>query len=1637
MALFLLEFIIINPALSTAFIKDDHFSEEFDNVTIPFNTTKFLSNTSITFTENLGQLKYDAVRFYDQGGGFWFTDNSVWFVLKKYAKPIDQESWSVPAKNKILNEKKMSKNPILSNPTYSDFYGLSMQKIEPLKYKEVVLKQEFVGANEVQPVGHKRLSWNSNFFYGNISEKWCTNVPNYAEVWYENIYDGIDLRYYSNANGLKYDFIVHPGGDQNDIRIKYEGARELKINSFGNLIIETEIENMVDSGLYIYQHYNGQQHKIDGKFTKYNDMEYGFELQEKYNKFKDLIIDPFLYATYIGGTNIDTCMAISIDLLGNAYVSGVTGSIDFPNSTGVFDRSFNGESDVMVSKLNQDGSALLYSTFIGGTNDETSLSIVIDLKGNAYISGVVESSDFPTTPFVFDSSYNGGDYDVFLCMLNHNGSVLKYSTYIGGTQTDWTQSIDIDSTGSVFVKGLTNSSDFPYTSGVFDISLSGENDIFVLKINNNGSRLIYSTFIGGSGSEAGMFGRYKGIEIDSAGNVFITGCTNSIDFPTTIGAYNTTLNGLSDIFVLKLNSNATKILYSTLIGGCEADCGSNIAIDNEGNAYIAGGTNSTDFPTTPGANDSSFNGGFSDIIIFKINSNGSTIVYSTYLGGNGDDVCSAMALDLSGSVIVTGSITSSNFPTTSNAFYSSYNGGMDCYVSRLNQDGSKLNFSTFLGGTSLTRGEAMAVDLSGNVYVTGDYWSSDFPTTPGAFDTSFGGGSDGFVVKFQLPSYFAFFIQSVSLLLNSAPIDTVYSRYDIYTLRVEFVNTMDISDLKNVSLLLGPFGEKIKLLFLPSSSKFSVINDPNKYINLNSSSNYYFHYPRWIIDFNITFNWNYPDENYNDVHANIVSNTLPLSWFNSTNIYRVENDLTFNGILSVKSKNESMLNDYDLIKGNVYLTWSNLTTIYENTTDVYPPDDEYNVVICDEDNNFWIDSTEPGESINITTLVPNNTASYFNYTINLTGIPHECDKTNNKFTIRIDADNITFSDPRPKNNVWVRLNEVLTGVTISDTGGGYVDNSSVLYSISSDNGTTWDNWKSILDLNSAQKIIVQENLTFEDGIDNLIKWCASDSVGNGPTESDSFRIYVDTKPLFFSDPIPAINQIFDRKEVQVGITIVDNTSGVNISTIKYSTSINSGEPWSSWKTIEGYSNGKIVNVKLNLTFQNGTDNRIRWRAYDIAGNGPTYSDEYPINVNIPKPPIIPEIKLVSPLNNSKITTTSVELSWEVINNYHPNIVFDIKLDTTNPPTNIYNQNLPFTALVIDDLDNGKKYYWTVIPRSNNINGSCISDVWSFTVDIPLPRAILKTPANNSEITSTLPTLVWSLDYDGTETVTYDVYFGTNKDPPLEFEKLTITYYAIDTALQDNTTYYWKVVPWVGKYEGFSSETWLFTVKLKEDEKIPKFGINLYLNPNPLEIKPGEVKFVTAIVTNLGEQKDNFTVIIGDINNTKLTTENYRQDTMEIEPGKNKEFLIMISVEDGIEPGFENITITAKSKLAEKYNLEIQDNQVLMIKILEKDNQKEKERGQPISIFYFSILFIIVILIIISVIIVILIRKKSSKKDSEIEKTQDIIHETPPDNITIPEPEPIVETVPSVPMPVPVQVQQPEDIQTTQQDEQEE
>jgi hypothetical protein len=326
--------------------------------------------------------------------------------------------------------------------------------------------------------------------------------------------------------------------------------------------------------------------------------------------------------------------------------------------------------------------------------------------------------------------------------------VLFYSTYLGGSGKEQGGGggapIAVDSSGNAYVTGATTSSNFPTTSGAFQTTFadgSPDGDAFVTKLNPTGSGLVYSTYLGGSGSDDG-----HGIVVDSAGNAYVTGSTSSANFPTTPGAFQTTFGGSFDVFVTKLNPTGAGLVYSTYVGGSGDDEGSGIAVDATGSAYITGYTASP-FPTTPGAFQTTFGGGSSDAFVTKLNPTGSGLVYSTYLGGSGNDVGKGIAVDATGSAYVTG-YAASPFPTTPGAFQTIFGGGSaDVFVTRIDPTGSTLIYSTYLGGSGDDVGLDLTADASGDAYVTGDTTSTNFPTTPGVFQTTFGGTHDAFVTK--------------------------------------------------------------------------------------------------------------------------------------------------------------------------------------------------------------------------------------------------------------------------------------------------------------------------------------------------------------------------------------------------------------------------------------------------------------------------------------------------------------------------------------------------------------------------------------------------------------------------------------------------------------------------------------------------------------------------------------------------------------------------------------------------------------------------------------------------------------------------------------------------------------------------
>jgi hypothetical protein len=557
---------------------------------------------------------------------------------------------------------------------------------------DAVLHMKLVGANlQAKVSGLEELPGKSNYFMGNDPKKWRTNVPNYAKVKYADVYPGVDLVYYGNQGKLEYDFVVSPGADPGRITLELQTGQS-KIDKHGDLVVATDGGEVVFHKPVIYQPatYNEPRTKneelIDGRYILAGNR-VTFEIAN-YDRTRPLVIDPVLaYSTYLGGSGSDVGHGIAVDALGNAYVAGWTSSSDFPTTSGAYQTACCG---AFVSKLNPAGSALIYSTYLSGISpgvDSQVATLAVDASGDAYVTGEA-SSGFPTTPGVFQTTCAGGC--AFVSKLNPTGSALVYSTYLGGSGYDEGHAITVDASGSAYVTGITRSSDFPTTPGAFQVTPGGGWDAFVSKLNAAGSALIYSTYLGTSNEDYG-----NGITVDASGNAYVTGETYSSDFPTTPGSFQTTSGGgLGDGFVTKLNAAGSALVYSTYLGGSGDDGAATIVVDTSGNAYVTGATASPDFPTTPGA------------------------FQSTYKNS-----CAAP-----GAVLA----------ECSSAF-----------VSKLNATGSALLYSTYLGGSGADYGHGIAVDTLGNAYVTGWTFSTDFPTTPDAFQTTFAGGGyyDAFVSK--------------------------------------------------------------------------------------------------------------------------------------------------------------------------------------------------------------------------------------------------------------------------------------------------------------------------------------------------------------------------------------------------------------------------------------------------------------------------------------------------------------------------------------------------------------------------------------------------------------------------------------------------------------------------------------------------------------------------------------------------------------------------------------------------------------------------------------------------------------------------------------------------------------------------
>jgi hypothetical protein len=598
------------------------------------------------------------------------------------------------------------------------------------------VQMRFEGADRGASLeGIEPLAAKANFFLGQDPREWHTGVPTFQKILYRNLYPGIDLTYAGTKGRVKSEFTVAPGADPRLIRLEYSGTLSIAAN--GDLIAPGSESELRERAPEIFQETTAGRVQVAGHYRLVNAHTAGFEV-DSYDASLPLVIDPVIsYSTYLGGTGISAVTGVAVDSGGDLYVTGWTEALNFP-IVGAMQAVNRGGVDAFVAKFNPAGTALLYATYIGGGGDDRGAAIAVDSSGQAYVTGSTASANFPLAAAI--RAGLAGSRTAFVLKLNAVGNTLLYSTYMGGSKWDTGNAIAVDGAGYAYIAGDTQSADFPVLNAVQSaigggmdafftkltpaggLSVStylggagdehaggvavdgsgnvylaggtystnfpvvapiqgvngGSQDAFVTKINPAGNSILYSTYLGGNGT--GSSEQANAIAVDSSGNAYVTGVTNSSNFPVTSGAYQTAYSGMQDAFITKFNAAGNTLLYSTYLGGTSFDWATGIGLDSGGNAYVAGYTSSGDFATVNGVQGAF--GGMYDAFVTELNATGNGVGFSTYFGGSGSDVANGIAVDGSGNIFVGGQTSSLNLPLQG-PIQSSNNGGSTGWAARL------------------------------------------------------------------------------------------------------------------------------------------------------------------------------------------------------------------------------------------------------------------------------------------------------------------------------------------------------------------------------------------------------------------------------------------------------------------------------------------------------------------------------------------------------------------------------------------------------------------------------------------------------------------------------------------------------------------------------------------------------------------------------------------------------------------------------------------------------------------------------------------------------------------------------------------------------------------------------------------
>ncbi len=670
-----------------------------------------LGDSPLAFTKNLGQWP-DSILYRANASGatMWFTKNGIWY---QFFRTVERSSAAAAATDPAADI--IQALPGKFNHDHDSI-------------ETAMIKAEFVGASEtVEVMGLEEQQYTCNYFIGNDHSKWRTEVPNYSALTMHGLYPGVDVTCSAIDGRLNLEMAAFSADELAQVKVEYRGTisavvqrdnfarvqTSLGEHRFNGVLLADQPESdsrtqcspapsSADAVSLVYSTYlgggnseneeggiatdvAGNAYVTGGTYSANFPTQSPFQASNGGIGYTDAFITKIgssgvglIYSTYLGGSGYDRGLGIVVDSGGNAYVTGVTASANFPtlnpfqSALGSIDTA-----DAFVTKFNSVGTGLIYSTYLGANGADWSVDIAADAEGNAFVMGNTQSANFPTqNPFQASIGSLDGNYDAFVSKFNSTGSGLIYSTFLGGADYDQGTGIALDVHGNAYVTGYTYSTDFP-TQNPFQASFVFYVDAFVTKFNTTGNGLVYSTYLGGNDEDY-----CYGVAVDSSGNAYMTGRTNSTDFPIE-NAFQPVEDGYSDAFVTKLNSVGSGLVYSTYLGGSSGDYdyANDIAVDAAGNAYITGRVNSEDFPVQDPYQ--MFHGGYDDAFVTKLNSAGTGLVYSTFLGGSDDEFGTGIAIDAGGSAYVMGRTYSANFPLQ-NPLQASMSGFNDVFVTKLN-----------------------------------------------------------------------------------------------------------------------------------------------------------------------------------------------------------------------------------------------------------------------------------------------------------------------------------------------------------------------------------------------------------------------------------------------------------------------------------------------------------------------------------------------------------------------------------------------------------------------------------------------------------------------------------------------------------------------------------------------------------------------------------------------------------------------------------------------------------------------------------------------------------------------------------------------------------------------------------------